>query len=101
MKNLHLIILLIIACLFFAIGISIPGRNRPLHIIFVSAGIVLGFIFYLLVFKQVLTKPSLSSGIRILWIIFVVCVPMIGSLLYLIIQGTVTTKQVPKPPEVF
>jgi NADH:ubiquinone oxidoreductase subunit 6 (subunit J) len=99
MKNLRLIILLIVACLFFGIGISIPGTGKPLHIVFVVAGIVVGFIFYVLSFSQVIKK--LSGERRILWIILVVCVPMIGNLLYIIIQDTLTRKQIPKSEDLF
>ncbi|HET9825331.1 MAG TPA: hypothetical protein VFP87_08355 [Chitinophagaceae bacterium] len=97
MKNLSLLILLVVAFLLFLIGISIPGTARPLHIIFVVAGTALGFVFYLLTFRQVLTTPSLSPGRRIFWIVAIVCVPMIGNLVYVIIHDADVRKQVPKP----
>jgi len=79
------------------IGISIPGTGRPLHIIFVVAGVTLGFIFYLLTFLQVIRTRSLNSGRRIFWIIAIVCVPMIGNLIYIILHDADTRKQIPKP----
>src|SRR6266496_3886968 len=97
MKNLSLLILLVISFALFMIGISIPGRGRPLHIIFVAAGVILGFIFYLLTFLQIIKTPSLSSGRRIFWIIAIVCVPMIGNLIYIILHDADTRKQIPKP----
>jgi hypothetical protein len=97
MKNFSLLILLIISFVLFMIGISIPGTGRPLHIIFVVAGVTLGFIFYLLTFRQVLRTRSLNSGQRIFWIVAIVCLPMIGNLIYLILQDAFTRKQIPKP----
>jgi hypothetical protein len=97
MKNLSLLILLIISFALFMIGISIPGRERPLHIILVVAGVVLGFIFYVLTFKQVLQTPSLRGEKRIFWIVAIVCVPMIGNLIYILLQDAFTRKQIPKP----
>jgi hypothetical protein len=97
MKNFSLLILLIISFILFLIGISIPGRETPLHIIFVVAGVLLGFIFYLLTFRQVLRTSSLSSGRRIFWIVAIVCLPMIGNFIYIIIHDADTRKQIPKP----
>ena len=97
MKNLSLLILLIVAFLLFLIGVSIPGTGRPLHIIFVVGGTFLGFIFYVLTFKQVLKTLSLSPGRRIFWIVAIVCLPMIGNLFYVIMHDADVRKQVPKP----
>jgi hypothetical protein len=96
MKNLSLIILLIIAALLFTIGLFIPGTGKPLHIIFVVSGMVLGFLFYLLSFIQVIKTPSLSNARRIFWIVLIVCVPMIGNLIYIVVHDTLTRRQVPK-----
>jgi hypothetical protein len=97
MKNLSLVILLIISFILFLAGVSIPGTGTPLHIILVVVGTALGFIFYVLTFMQVLKTPSLSQGRRIFWIVAIVCVPMIGNLIYLIMHDADVRKQVPKP----
>ena len=93
MKNLSLLILLVISFILFLIGISIPGRGTALHIIVVVTSIVLGFVFYAVSFKQVL---SLKSERRIFWIVAIVCVPMIGNLIYIIVHDALTRKQIPK-----
>ncbi len=95
MKNFSALILLVIAFILFLIGISIPGINRPIHIIFVMAGMLLGFIFYLRVFREVLTSSKLSRGERILWIVAIVCLPMIGNMFYIIIHNSAESKQIP------
>jgi len=93
MKNLSLLILLFVSFILFLVGISIPGRGAALHIIFVTTGIVLGFVFYVLSFRQVL---NLKSERRIFWIVAIVCVPMIGNLIYIIVHDTLTRRQIPK-----
>ena len=93
MKNLSLLILLVISFILFLIGISIPGRGTALHVIVVVTSIVLGFVFYAVSFKQVL---SLKSERRIFWIVAIVCVPMIGNLIYIIVHDALTRKQIPK-----
>lgn len=97
MKNLSLLILLVVSFVLFMVGIFIPGRGRPLHIVFVVAGVILGFIFYLLTFMNVLKTPSLSGGKRIFWIVAIVCLPMIGNVIYVLLQDAFTRKQIPKP----
>jgi len=97
MKNLSLLILLPISFVLFLIGVSIPGRGTPLHIIFVVAGTTLGFIFHVLTFRQVIKTPSLSPGRRTFWIVACVCLPMIGTLIYIIMHDADVRKQVPKP----
>jgi hypothetical protein len=93
MKNLSLLILLFVSFILFLVGISIPGRGTALHIIFVVTGLVLGFVFYALSFRQVL---NLKNERRIFWIVAIVCVPMIGNLIYIIVHDALTRKQIPK-----
>ena len=96
MKNFRLLLLLIISFVLFIIGILIPGTRSPLHVSLLVAGTTLGFIFYLLTLRQVIKTPSLSSGRRIFWIVAIVCVPMIGNVIYLLIHDADTRKQIPK-----
>src|SRR4030095_15130478 len=97
MKNLSLLILLVVSFILFLIGISIPGRGTALHIIIVVAAVTMGFVFYVLTFRQVLKSSSLSNERRIFWIVAIVCLPMIGNLFYIIIHDALTRKQIPKP----
>jgi hypothetical protein len=96
-KNLSLLILLAFSAIFFFVGISIPGQRSFLHVSFVITGVALGFIFYLITFRHVLKTPTLDSGKRIFWIVAIVCVPMIGNLIYVLLQYAFTKKQIPKP----
>jgi len=93
MKNLSLLILLFVSFILFLVGISISGRNTALHIIVVVISVALGFLFYVLTFHQVL---KLRSERRIFWIVAVVCLPMIGNLIYIIVHDALTRKQIPK-----
>jgi hypothetical protein len=93
MKNLSLLILFLVSFILFLVGISIPGRGSALHIIFVVTGVVLGFVFYALSLRQVL---NLKSERRIFWIVAIVCVPMIGNLIYIIVHDALTRMQIPK-----
>ena len=96
MKNLSLIILLFVSFILFLIGVSIPGRGAALHIIFVVAGLLTGFIFYVLSFSQAL---RLKTERRIFWIVAIVCLPMIGNLIFLIVNDALTRTQIPETAE--
>lgn len=97
MKNLSVLILLIVSFVLFLVGVSVPGTGRPLHIIFVVAATTLGFVFYLITFMRAIKTPSLSQGRRIFWIVAIICLPVIGSVLFTIIHDADVTKQIPKP----
>ena len=96
-KNLSILILLFFSTIFFFVGVSIPGQKSFLHVALVIAGVVLGFLFYLVTFIHVIKTPTLNSGQRMFWIVAIVCVPMIGNLVYVLLQYAFTKKQVPKP----
>jgi len=93
MKNLSLLLLLLVSFILFLVGISIPGRGTTLHILFVVTGMVLGFAFYVLSFRQVL---NLRSERRIFWVVAIVCLPMIGNLIYIIVHDAITRNEIPK-----
>jgi hypothetical protein len=93
MKGISLSILLAVAFILFLIGISIPGINSAGHIILVSAGVLVGFVFYLRVFWDVIHSPGLSRGERTLWTVVILCVPVIGNLLYVLIRKLSASRQ--------
>jgi len=94
MKNLSLLILLAASFILFLVGISIPGRGTTLHVVVVVISVVLGFLFYALTFHQAL---RVKGERRIFWIVAIVCLPMIGNLIFLIVHDALTRKQIPKP----
>jgi len=97
MKTYSPLLLLAIAFVLFLVGISIPGADSPLHIIFVVVAVVLGFIFYLRIFLEVIRSHELSQGERTLWTVAIVCLPVIGNLLYVLIHNSAASSQTPKP----
>ena len=97
MKTFSLLILLAVSFILFLVGVSIPGRQKPIHIILVVLGVTVGFIFYVLTFLLVRKKASLSGGERTLWTVAIIILPMIGNMLYLLIHDLSSSKQVAKP----
>jgi hypothetical protein len=97
MKIFPLLILIIVAAILFSIGLYIPGRPTISHYIFLIAGAILGFIFYLITFIHVIKTPTLNSAKRMFWIVAIICVPVIGNVIYLLLQSAFTKKQIPKP----
>jgi hypothetical protein len=95
MRNNLLFLLLLVAAIFFAVGLSIPGTGRPLHIVFVVAGMICGFVFYLISFRRALTTRSLTKGRRMFWILAIICLPMIGNCFFIIVDQFAGPPQVP------
>ena len=93
MKNLSLLILLFVSFILFLIGVSIPGRGTALHIFVVVTAVMLGAVFYVLSLRQAL---NLKTERRIFWIVAIVCLPMIGNLIFIIVHDALTRKQIPK-----
>jgi len=96
MKTYSPLLLVAVAFVLFLVGISIPGIDSPLHIIFVAVAVVLGFIFYLRIFLEVIRSHDLSQGERTLWTVAIVCLPVIGNILYVLIHNSAASKQTPK-----
>lgn len=95
MKLFLNILILLAASLIFTIGLFIRPRNETAKNFFLVTGAVIGFIFYLKTFLQVIRSHSLSQQRKIFWMVVIICVPIAGNLLYLIIQDTLSTKQIP------
>jgi hypothetical protein len=81
MKNLLLLILLLISFILFVASISIPGTGTALYILFVVTSIAQAQFSH-----QVLATYSLKGEKRISLIVAIVCLPMIGKLVYIIVQ---------------
>jgi hypothetical protein len=97
MKTYSPLLLVAVAFILFLVGISIPGIDSPLHIIVVVISVLLGFIFYLRIFLEVLKSRELNSGERTLWTVAIVCLPIIGNILYVLIHNSAASRQIPKP----
>jgi hypothetical protein len=97
MKLLPLLTLFLLSAILFFGGMSVPGPKSFWQVTMVVAGVILGFIFYLITFIHAIKTPTLNSGKRMFWIVAIVCVPMIGNLVYLLLQSAFTKRQIPKP----
>ena len=97
MKTVPLLIMFILSAILFFGGMSIPGQKSFLHLTLIVAGVILGAIFYVITFRDAIKTPTLNKGKRMFWIVAIVCVPMIGNLVYVLLQSAFTKKQIPKP----
>ncbi|MEI9944715.1 MAG: PLDc N-terminal domain-containing protein [Chitinophagaceae bacterium] len=95
MKNLKLLWLLGIGALLFAIGMFILPHYKVVKDTFLISGTAFVLVFYFKTLLQVIYSHSISPSRRVFWMIVVICVPVMGNLAYVIIQDTLSTKQVP------
>ena len=97
MKNSHFLLLVIAGSITGCIGFFIPPEYHAFEkylILGVSALILL--LFYSLSFMDVLKNENLNQQRRIFWTIVIICVPLIGNVLYLIINDAINRQQQPK-----
>ena len=97
MKNSHFLLLLIAGSITAGIGFFIRPEYHAFEkylILGVSALILL--LFYSLSFMDVLKNENLNQQRRIFWTIVIICVPLIGNVLYLIINDAINRPQQPK-----
>lgn len=95
MKNLRTVFALAAGTILFMTGLAIPFHYLVWRDIFLITGTLLVLFFYVTTLIQVINSPLLSQSRRIFWLIVVICVPVMGNLAYVIIQDTLTRKQVP------
>jgi len=67
------------------------ASNYPLLDVFISTLYFVGFIFWIMlafhVFTDLFRSHDLSGGSKALWVVFILILPLVGCLLYLIIRG--------------
>ena len=67
------------------------ASNYPLMDVFISTLYFVGFIFWIMlafhVFADLFRSHDLSGGAKALWVIFILILPLLGCLLYVIIRG--------------
>ena len=93
MKKASLIVLFLIAVGLLFIGIRIHPDHSAFKSIFLIAGAIASFIFYTSSFSEAMKNPELNKQKRTMWIGLMVCVPLIGNLIYLFNGSTENEEQ--------
>src|SRR5688500_9837138 len=97
MKNGRLLVLAITGSVIGSISFFIrPEENPVIKYTLLTIAVLLIIIFHLLIFRQVLRKENLDPPEKIFWTIAIICLPLIGDIIYLIINDAVTRSQVMK-----
>ena len=96
MKNLKSLILAGVGLLISIIGLSFYINQNPLGPVLMIIGGILLFLFYFITLFQVINSKTIHEKRRVTWIIFIVCLPVIGNIIYIIIHDALTTRQKPK-----
>lgn len=96
MRHSRLIWLIALGALLFAIGLFVPFSYYYLRATLLIAGAALGFLFYLYTLIEVLKSKSLRQSRKIFWMVVIVCVPVFGNLIYIVMQDSMSHKQTPR-----
>jgi sulfite exporter TauE/SafE len=94
MKNGRLLLLAIIGSVIGGISFFIrPAEHAVIKYMLLAIAALIILLFHLLIFRQVLKKENLDSAERIFWTISIICLPLIGDIIYLIINDAVNRPQ--------
>ncbi|HSC40219.1 MAG TPA: PLDc N-terminal domain-containing protein, partial [Chitinophagaceae bacterium] len=84
MKNISLILIALAGVVLFLAG-AVPRYNHPVAgDILMAAGALMVFAFYLTTLLQVIRSRSIRNSRRIVWIILIICAPVVGNLIYIL-----------------
>ena len=94
MQNSRILLLAIIGSVGGAVGFFIhPDKHAfEKYSILTGAALVL-MLFYFQTMKDVLKNENHDPQVRIFWIIVIICLPLIGDILYLIINDAIDNSQ--------
>ena len=96
MKNLGALILAAIGFTISIIALFLYQQNKQTGQELLAIGGILLFIFYLIIFRQVIISDTIPKKRKIFWIIAIICVPVLANLIYVFIHDALTTPQKPK-----
>jgi hypothetical protein len=96
-KNGRLLLLAMAGALIGGISFFIRPELHPVvkYLMLAFAALVL-LVFYFLTIRQVIKKDNFNASEKICWTIVILCVPLIGNVIYLVISSAVNGPQVLK-----
>jgi NADH:ubiquinone oxidoreductase subunit 6 (subunit J) len=96
MKNVGALILAAIGFAISIIALFVFQQNKSTGRLLLAVGGILLFIFYLIIFIQVIKSEKIPRKRKTFWIVAIICVPVIANLIYVFIHDALTTPQKPK-----
>lgn len=97
MKNGPLLLLAVAGSLLGGVSFFIrPEQQAFLKYFLLALAALILLAFYFLTIRQVIKKENFNPAEKIFWTIFILCVPLIGNVIYLIISSAVNGPQVLK-----
>ena len=99
MKNIRLLVLAAAGFSVFIAGLVTSSAHWILHLSLLIAGATIILFFYFSTLVPVFKMARDDVPKKIFWLIAIICMPVIGNIIYLIFQETANRKQ--KPHGVF
>lgn len=97
MKNRPLLLLAIAGSFVGSISFFIrPEEHAILKYLLLSLAALVLLIFHFATLRQLVKKEKLNQSGKIFWTIVIICVPLIGNIIYLIINDAINSPQILK-----
>lgn len=95
MRRLRVLWWLVAGSIVFAAGLFTSVSHEFIKYFLLAAGTVLVSVFYLKTILSVLRSETMGRQRKMFWLIVIVCVPVMGNIAFVIIQSTLSIRQVP------
>ena len=95
MKGLKLLILPAIGFVLFVTGLLISDDLKMTRDAFIVAAVLITLVFYFITLAHVIKTFMRGYSKRLFWLVAIVCMPVIGNIIYVIFLETANKKQEP------
>ncbi len=95
MKGLKLLLLPLLGVMLLATGLVIPAYMTIRYILLISS-VIVTLIFYFITLRHLIKDFPLDSSKKIFWTVAIICLPVIGNVIYVIFLETSARKQRPQ-----
>ena len=89
--TIRLLFLPFLGLLFFIAGESV--NNTALSNTLLAISVLIGFLFYIITLGYLLAHFSVNTDRKIFWLVAIVCMPVIGNIIYVIFMQTANRRQ--------
>ncbi len=96
MRNLKLLLLPVLGFLLFFGGLLLPLSYLTLRLILMIGGALVTLVFYFISFSYAMKSFPYDYSKRIFWLIAIICVPVIGNIIYILFMEMANRRQKPR-----
>jgi hypothetical protein len=95
MKGLRLLLLPAFGFALFVTGLLIAGDHKVTRDALVILSVLITLVFYFITMAHVIKTYSSGDSKKLFWLVAIICLPVIGNIIYIIFLETANKQQEP------